>query len=414
MKKKRGIISRIIRFILFFLLAVILLVNIFILLSGRTYLYKGIANTYLKGKAAPGIYDEEVFYNSTIAKSPNPESWLSAKEYNNYNLSASDENIFNELETTAFLVINNDSVIFEKYWGEHAKGTVSNSFSAAKTVVALLIGIAVNEGKIKSIDEPVGTYLPEYKEQGREVITIRHLLMMASGLDWSESGKNPLSDNAESYYGTDLRGMIRRQKVINAPGKKLNYLSGNSQILAFVLEAATKKSVSKYCEEKLWKPLGMTSDALWNLDKENGDEKAFCCLYATARDFAKIGKLFLNYGKVNGSQLVDSVFIAQMSTNPDIETDEGIANLRYGLHVWTYHNPTQKAIYCRGILGQYIISIPSENVIIVRLGSKRSENFDYETFSKKPNEYQKKYAYLVGHPIDLQDYLKIANKILKK
>ena len=113
-----------------------------------------------------------------------------------------------------------DSLIYEEYWDQHNKGQVSNSFSVAKTLVALLIGIAVDEGKIKSLDEPVANYIKEFKEGGREKITIRQLLQMSSGLDWEESGKNPLSDNAESYYGTDLYGLVTRQRIITNPGSE--------------------------------------------------------------------------------------------------------------------------------------------------------------------------------------------------
>ncbi len=104
--------------------------------------------------------------------------------------------------------------MYEEYWGEHDATTVSNSFSVAKTVVAILIGIAIEDGYIKDLDEPVANYLPEFKHKGRETITIRDLLAMASGLDWSESSKDPLSNNAESYYGSDLKRLVMNQKRI--------------------------------------------------------------------------------------------------------------------------------------------------------------------------------------------------------
>ncbi|MEJ6617553.1 MAG: serine hydrolase domain-containing protein, partial [Crocinitomicaceae bacterium] len=153
-----------------------------------------------------------------------------------------------DLETTAFLVYKGNTLVYEEYWDEHNAKTVSNTFSTAKTVVSMLIGIATEEGDIKSLDDPVWHYLKEFKAKGRDKITVRDLLTMSSGLDWTESAKNPLSDNAESYYGEDLKRLVMGQDVISKPGKIFKYQSGNSQLLAFILENATCKDFSKYAE----------------------------------------------------------------------------------------------------------------------------------------------------------------------
>jgi len=272
-------IKKALRFFFFFIVGLLILVNLFIVLSGRFYLYKGIRNTYLEGRSGPGIYDLSIFPYSKIHKANETDKWIKAKAYNAYNLSKQEEDFINSIDTKAFLVFKNDSIIFENYYDEHRSSTVSNSFSAAKTVVALLIGIAIEEGKIKSLDEPIGNYLPAYNSNGKEKITIRHLLMMSSGLDWQESGANPLSENAESYYGTDLLGLVNRQKSIEVPGKKFNYQSGNSQLLGFIIEKATGKSVSEYTQEKIWKRIGTEHEAYWSLDQENGDEKSSPSFY---------------------------------------------------------------------------------------------------------------------------------------
>lgn len=391
-------------------LALFILVNAFILLSGRTYLYKGIASTYLIGKAAPTIYDLDVFYNSTITASGKNE-WPTTNDYNTQVTENKYKQVNDSLETKAFIVIKNDSILFEHYFDEHSQTTVSNSYSAAKTVVALLIGVAVEEGKIKSIDEPVGNYIPEFKSNDRNEITIRDLLLMASGLDWTESGKNPLSDNAESYYGTDLYGHVTRQNRITEPGKKFVYQSGNSQLLGFVLEKATGMSISEYTQEKLWSKLGMTSNAYWSLDKENGDEKAFCCLYATARDFARIAALIGKNGKWNGTQVIPEWYMEEMKFVPhNMGTKEGVKNHQYGLHLWVYEAYSSPLYYCRGIKGQYLISIPEENVVIVRIGSERKDSYDVSDFKSIDNSN----ILLIGHPKDLPDYINFAESILKQ
>ncbi len=404
------IIRKFFRVTLFTLLFILISVNLFILLSGRFYLYKGIANTYLKGKSGPGIYDRDVFPYSTIKHSNDIFKWAESKS--TYKMDAAASRYMENLNTTSFLVFRGDSLLFEKYWGEHNKETVSNSFSAAKTFVALLVGIAVEEGKIKSLDEPVGNYLPEFKDGAKGKITIRHLLMMASGLDWEESGKNPLSENAESYYGDDLYGLVTRQKAIEAPGKRFNYQSGNSQLLGFIIEKATKTKLSKYAYQKIWAKIGTEHDAYWSLDKDNGDEKAFCCLYGTSRDFGRLGKLILQEGNWNGEQVVPRWYVREMVKTPEMTTEEGVPNMRYGLHIWTYLGGNEPVYYCRGILGQYIISIPSKNLVIVRTGSKRNKNYEIPEMHKKDPDYIHKNQSKIGHPTDLFVYISQALKVV--
>lgn len=392
----------------FTLLALFILINLFILLSGRTYLYKGIASTYLVGESGPTIYDLDKFAYRTVKKGSEVQTWKHYSGFNKQDLPKGFEAYNKEWESTAFLVFRGDTILFEKYWGDHDRNTVSNSFSAAKTVVALLIGIAVEDGAIKSIDEPIGNYLPEFKSGDKALITIRDLLLMASGLDWTESGSNPLSNNAESYYGSDLYGLVTNQQVERKPGKEFIYQSGNSQLLGFILKKATGKSIAEYASEKLWSKIGVESDAYWSLDEEGGDEKAFCCLYATARDFGKIGRLIVQKGKWGDQQVVPEWYITEMVQVPtELKTEDGIENHQYGLHIWVYEGHTSPVYYCRGIKGQYIIAIPEENVVIVRLGSRRAPNGEVP---EKASEVKKRLPY-IGHPKDLQEYINFATSI---
>lgn len=407
------LIKKTIKYFLITVLAVFILANLFVLLSGRIYLYKGIYNTYLQGRTGPSIYDKDVFFNSTLKKSEKSKEWPTSKDFNKNQIPNGYQNLIQELETKAFLVFKNDSIVFEKYFDKHTRNTVSNSFSAAKTVVALLVGCALDEGKIKSLDEKVGKYIPTYNSHGKERITIRHLLMMSSGLDWQESGKNPLSENAESYYGNDLYGLVSRQKSIEKPGVRFEYQSGDSQLLGFIIEKATGKKLSDYCDEKLWSKMGTENDAFWSLDKENGDEKSFCCMYASARDFGRLGKLILHQGKWGNEQIISESYMTEMFKNPKMKTDENVPNLRYGLHIWTFMGEKNPIYYCRGILGQYIIAVPSENLVIVRLGEKRSENINVPENKKTDKQYLKKMAPYIGHPKDFFKYLSLGRKLAK-
>ncbi len=408
------LVKKAIRFFLYTVLALLIIINLFIILSGKFYIYKGIRHTYLAGQMGPSIYELDIFSHTTLEKSDSTIQWIPSSGFNKNQPSALDLNFMNEIETRAFLVFKGDSIVYEKYFDKHAINTVSNSFSAAKTVVALLIGIAIEEGEIKSIDEPVFNYIPEFSNHGKEKITIRHLLMMSSGLDWEESASNPLSDNAESYYGSNLYGLVTRQKVITPPGKSFNYQSGNSQLLGYIIEKATGKSVSEYTQEKIWKRIGTEHEAYWSLDKENGDEKAFCCLYATARDFGRLGKLILNHGKCGTQQIIPLWYMKEIYNVPNLTTEENVPNKRYGLHIWTYLGEKNPIYYCRGIKGQYIISIPNENLVIVRLGLKRGGNFEIPKEKQKNKIYCKKYEAKIGHPTDFFKFLYLGRKLASK
>jgi CubicO group peptidase (beta-lactamase class C family) len=399
------------KYFLITLLGLFISANLFILLSGKFYLYKGIANTYLVGEKAPTIYDLDVFYYSTLKASNNKEAWKIDDHYNKQSISDLDRSFLEEMETKAFLVFKGDTMIYEEYWDDHDNETVSNSFSMAKSVVSMLVGIAIEEGKIGSMDDHVSQYLDEFKSDKKAKITLRHLLTMSSGLDWTESGKNPISDNAESYYGWDLYGQVMRQKVIEEPGKKFNYLSGNTQILAFILQKVTGKSVGEYAQEKIWSKIGAEDEAHWSLDKENGDEKAFCCLYATGRDFGKIGKLLLNGGKCGEEQIVPIDYFNEMVSMADLGTEEGVNNQRYGLHLWLYNGLANPVYYCRGFLGQYIIAIPEEDLIIVRVGTNKLPNFSISEEKSKSASYLKKNTPKVGHARGLFRYIEIGKMI---
>lgn len=406
------ILKKSLKFLGWFVLIVFISLNLFVILSGRFYLYKGVYSTYLQGESSPTIYDKDKFYSATVAHGPSNMEWQIAK--------VDDSGLQKFIDyaqtwkSASLLVAHGDTILFEKYWGDHHPETVSNSFSAAKTVVSILVGCAVDDGKIKSLDDPVKKYLPEFSGNGKDQITIRHLLMMASGLDWTESGTNPLSENAESYYGTDLWGLINRQKVITKPGKEFVYQSGNSQILGFILEKATGKDLSQYASEKLWQPIGAESDAFWSLDKENGVEKSFCCLYSTTRDFARIGLLLAQKGKWKGKQIIPEWYYNEMIQNPNMGTEEGVANTRYGLHVWTYVYKGHQVVYCRGIKGQYIISIPDMDLVIVRTGHKRAPDVNFPENKSISAELRKQLTPKIGHPEDLFEYLDFGAAVLKK
>tara|TARA_Y100000385_G_scaffold30489_2_gene28751 strand:+ start:1780 stop:2928 length:1149 start_codon:yes stop_codon:yes gene_type:complete len=367
--------------ILKYLLFIFIAINLLILISGKSWIYKAISITYLKGHTSSYIHDFIHFPANTIEAGTHQE-WIIAKGYNKANLPEFIKPINKELETFAFLVIINDSITYEEYWHGYSEDSASNSFSMSKSHISTLTGVAIKDNII-NIDDKVCDFLPEYCGKTEKNLTIKNLLTMSSGLNWNESYYNPLGKIAEAYYGNNLKKLVMNLKVIEPPGKVFKYYSCNTQLLAFILESVTGKSINEYASEKLWIPMGAKHPALWNTDKKEGDEKAFCCINSNARDFARIGKLYMNNGNWNGIQIIDSSYALQATSAADLLDKDGNKNLNYGYQFWITNYKDLDIYYARGLWGQYVICIPDKDMIIVRLGRKYGKSLEdghYEDF----------------------------------
>lgn len=274
--------------------------------------------------------------------------------------------------TQAFLVIQDDAVIYERYFLDHQRDSVVTSFSIAKSFGSALIGIAIQEGYIKSVEDPITDYLPELAERDPRFrdIQIRHLLMMASGLRY-DSGR-PFSfgdDNLTSGYD-DLRHLaLTETQVIEQPGLTFLYNNYNPMLLGLILERVTGRPVTIYLQEKLWTPLGMEYDGSWSLDAEkNGFERMEVGINARAIDFAKLGRLYLNGGGWNGTQLVPVEWVqASLQDNGLIQD----APIYYGYMWWGEKcNPDSQDFLATGDLGQFVYVSPARNLVIVRNAEK--------------------------------------------
>ncbi|MFN3341270.1 MAG: serine hydrolase domain-containing protein [Flavobacteriales bacterium] len=369
----------------------LILANAFILISGRTYIYKAVACTYLVGQSGPGILDLEYFPKREVANQI-AEPWPVHPDYASAKLLPEQQKILDQYKSTSFLIFRRDTLVLEYYTGGFDEHTVSNSFSMAKSLVSLLCGIAIDEGKIKGVDQPVSDFIPSFAEGEKSKLTLWHLLTMSAATDWSESGGNPLSHNAEAYYGWDLEGMIEDTKVEGEPGKKFYYQSGITLILGYCVYKATGVPLAEYASEKVWKNIGAEQPAYWSLDKEGGLEKSYCCLYATGRDFARLGKLYMHAGAWNGKRIVSSDWVQQSITPAELIDEDGSKNQRYGYQWWITQYEGKKVFYMRGILGQYVICYPEEDLIIVRTGHKRG---------RKQNDT----------PVEIDDYIRIAKEV---
>lgn len=345
------------------LLIFLVVVNAVLLLSGKFYYWKALAYNFVN------IDDLDLFPVRNVNATA-PQDWKLAPDYNKRNISDRLLKELEDFESVAFLIVKNDSISYERYWDGYSDSSLSNSFSMAKSIIGLLIGIAIDEGKIKSIDQPVGDFIPQFREGSNSQLTVRHLLMMSSGLDWDESYSSLTSQTTEAYYGKKLYKQMSKLKVVSPPGKVFDYMSCNTQLLGIIIKKATGKSISDYASEKVWTPLNAMYDAQWSLAHEHGGEKAYCCFYSNVRDFARIGKLYLDSGRWNGKQIVSEKYVLE-SVAPAPVSDKGQPNKVYGYHWWLDESGNHKVFYARGLLGQYIIVIPDKRIIIVRLGKQR-------------------------------------------
>jgi CubicO group peptidase (beta-lactamase class C family) len=363
-------LKRLLKSLLWFVVVVFVLINIIILFSGRLYLYKGLANTYFKGQSGPSATEYQIFNNRKIeAKDPAP--LLHSLIYNSKKISEETEDLLRQYEAHAFVIVKNDSLIHEHYWDGFSDTSHTNSFSVAKTYCSALLGCALKDGYIKSLDQAVGDFIPEYKQGPKGKITLRHLVTMTSGIDFNESYVNPFAYPAEGYYGKDVLKACTQYEVGEEPGKVFRYLSGNSALLGICISRAVGKPLSYYLSDRLWKDLQCEQPAWWSLDKKDGQEKGFCCINSNATDFARLGMLYLNHGKWKGKQIIDSEYVANSVVPFDCKEEDGTPNKTYGYNWWLTEHKGEKIFYARGILGQYVICVPSKKMVIVKLARKR-------------------------------------------
>lgn len=350
-------------------------------ITDTDYLIKAVRTIYLRGYTTAFLDDYKRFDNATI-NIGTPQAWPNDKDYNSVKPTDKLEKTNQDLGTVAYVIIKNDSIWFEKYYDGYDENSKSNSFSMAKSYVSAMLGKAIMEGYIKSLDQPVCDFLPAFCDEKASKMTVGDLSSMSSGTNWDEAYYSPLSITTRAYFDDDLAKVINGLKVVNEPGQAFKYASGDTQMLAMVIEKATGKKLYEYLEESFWKPLGSENQTLWQLDSEEHDlVKAYCCIASNAKDFARLGKLYKDHGKWNGQQVLDSAFIAK-SVTPRFKKSP-----QYGYGWWLKTMGDKSFFMMRGHLGQYVIVEPEDNVIIVRLGHSKGPGDAVATFTPDISTY---------------------------
>lgn len=337
------------------------------------YILKAVRVTYLNGYKTAFLDDYKYFDNRTIDKGI-AQPWNISKEYNTFPATENLKATHQELKTTAFLIIKNDSIWHESYFDGYGKDSHTNSFSMAKSYVAAALGIALQQGKIKSLDQTVTDFFPEFSGELANEMTVGDLASMSSGLNWDEKYYSPFSIVTRAYFDDDLTKVMLGLKVTEQPGREFKYSSGDTQLLALVLKKATGENLSDYISKHFWKPLGCENEAFWQVDNPEGIEKAYCCIASNARDFAKLGKLYKQKGNWNGQQILDTTFV-------DLSIKPRFKGAPYGYGFWLSNYLDKVIFYMRGHLGQFVIAIPEDDIIIVRLGHLKGLQTDEDPHS---------------------------------
>ena len=287
-------------------------------------------------------------------------------------------------DTKAFLIVKDDQLIFETYLNS-SKNEINTSFSSAKSFNSALIGAAIADGYIGSVEDPVIQYIPEISGRGLDALTIRDLLLMNSGIRYVEMDelpfyKAPFADDALTYYASDMRRLALSVQASGAPiGAAFHYNNYHPLLEGLIIERATGMHVAQYLQERFWKPMGAEFPASWSLDSQSsGFEKMESGINARARDYARFGLIFLHDGTWNGVQILPEAWVRESTAplHPDPRTWETMTswpdyNGYYKYHWWGINNADGSYdFYAEGRYGQLVYVAPRKNTVIVRLGSE--------------------------------------------
>ena len=354
------------------------------------YLFKAVRTVYFNGYTTAFIDDYSFFDNSVVA-SKDSKAWPLHKDYNKIPATEKLIKLHESQGTVAYVIIKNDSLIYEAYYDNYSENSKSNSFSMAKSYVCGLLGKAIMEGYIENLEQPVGDFFPQYLEGLSSKVTVGDLASMASGSSWKENYYWPINITAKAYYGKELEETIFGVSTVKTPGQSFEYSSGDTQLLAMVIEKATGKKLYNYLSESLWIPLESENDALWQLDSEaNGLVKAYCCIASNAKDFARLGKLYKDFGRWKGTQILDSAFVAK-SIKPRFKDSP-----QYGYGFWLKAQNDKSFFMMEGHLGQCVVVSPSDNLIVVRLG-RGKESFGDNPYNGDISVYIEEAYKMLNH-----------------
>ena len=345
-------------------------------LTNYDYLWGGIRETWLRGWENAQI-DDLPFRDHvrTLPASSNPQPWPEGPLWGMVELDEAGQAWLEDSKTGSFLVIQHDSLVYESYLRGHDATTLTNSFSMVKSITAMAVGLAVQQGLIDE-QAPVSTYLPRFAEGDGASLTVQELLQMRSNIPFGEDYKDPFGFQAKAYYRDDNRTLLEPYRVDGDPGTVFHYQGGNTMLLAEILDVVREGNLSQDIANGLWEQMGARHDAFWGLDgdpAEGAVERAFAQYYATTRDYARFGQMLLDSGAWKGQQLLDKGYVTRMIT-PVNQLTEEVATTYYGYQIWlgTTDDGLPFSIM-EGLRGQMVITVPALDLVVVRTGYTKSK-----------------------------------------
>ncbi|HKX54633.1 MAG TPA: serine hydrolase [Xanthomonadales bacterium] len=266
------------------------------------------------------------------------------------------EQYLEQQSVAGLLVIKNGAIVYERYRLGNNRHSLWLSYSVTKSVTSMLVGAAIQDGYIKSVDEPVTDYLPRLKGTAYDKVSIRDILQMASGVEWNETYSDPEADiNQVTWETLSLYDYLAAKPASGKPGINFNYNTAETNLVGTLLRSAIGNNLSTYLEQKIWQPFGMEADASWNLTEPGGGEFGGCCLNASLRDYGRLGLFALNNGQLPRGERV----LPEGWMHESITPSKGSS--RYGYLWWLGKNGVFEA---SGIFGQGILVNPQENLVI--------------------------------------------------
>ena len=278
------------------------------------------------------------------------------------------DHMMEQLDEVGLLVLQDGKVRLERYHDGFEPNDRWTSFSVAKSLTSSLVGAAIRDGYIKSVEDPVTRYIPELKGSAYDGVTVRELLTMTSGVKWNEDYTDPGSDVARMLSTPAPPGenptiaYMRSLPGEAPPGTKWVYKTGETMLVGVLVEKATGKTLADYLSQKIWRPYGMQEDAFWEVDAGGGNIGG-CCVSAALRDYGRVGQFLLDGGRARGKQVLPPWWIEEATSK---QANIGEPNFGYGYQWWTESNGSYDAI---GIFGQMIHVDPKHRLVIVTLSN---------------------------------------------
>lgn len=362
------------------------------------------------------ITDYRHFDNAPIARSSQPMPWPVAPgpplalRWPDGQDTAANEADAARRGTVALLMARRGQIVYERYFNGFDAQSLGTSFSMAKSVVSLLLGIAIDDGRIASVDEPITRYLPELRRNDTRFdrITLRHLLMMRSGIAFDEGYRSPFAEAAKFYLTDDLPQQVAQLRIAGEPDQAYDYKSGDTQLLGMAIARAVGQPLARYAQQRLWQPLGMQHDASWSLDSHaSGVERAFCCLNARAVDYLRLGQLVLQEGLWNGQRIVSAAWLRQSTAalaglpGADDAAQRNVERFntpQAAFYGWQWRRRPApggaaavsggavsvsnsaalapgEMVYAQGLHGQFLLIDPQSQTVVLRLGQQTGQRF---------------------------------------